>query len=219
MKRAETSRDLRNTIIKVSRDLFIAQGYKATTIRQIIDKAGITIGSLYHFYLDKEDIFIHVADDIIKEFIQISDTLMGSEDDSILKYAFRFALELKIIDSSAIIAELFLEGYLSWRITQNLLPLYLHRAREIFQRYNKDFTDQDYYVRILAARGARMNFMIERLNQGKIAYDIKCPFLMEASLVSFNVPQDIIKTTIKNALKLVNEKDIEIYGYKIASGT
>ncbi|MEN6475263.1 MAG: TetR/AcrR family transcriptional regulator [Syntrophaceae bacterium] len=219
MKRAAASRDIRNTIIKVSRDLFIEQGYKATTIRQIIDKAGITIGSLYHFYLDKEDIFIHVADDIIREFIQISDMLMGSDDDTILKYAFRFALELKIIDSSDIIAELFLEGYLSWRITQNLLPLYTQRAREIFQSYNKDFTDQDYHVRILAARGARMNFMIERMNQGKLAYDIKCPFLLEASLSSFNVPKDIIKTTIRKAMQLVNEKDIEIYGYRIAPGT
>ena len=215
MNRKEKSRDLKNTIINVSRDLFIEQGYKATTIRQIIEKAGITIGSLYHFFLDKEDIFNHVAIDIILEIIQVSDTLMGNEDDNILKYAFRFALEMKVIESSDIIAELFLEGYLSWRITEKLLPIYLGRARKIFQCYNEHFTDEDYYMRILAARGARMNFMIERMNKNSLGYSRVCPFLLESILSLFNVPKDIIKTTIAQAMKMVDEKDIEIYGYKI----
>lgn len=217
MKRAEKSRDLKNNILNVSRELFITKGYKATTIRHITEKTGITIGSLYHFYRDKEDIFSHIVIDNFREIMQVSDNLLGAEADGILKYAFRFALEMKVIDISDIVAELYLEAHLSWRIMNSLITLFLPIARTMFHRYNEHFTEQDYYLRFIAIRGARMNFMIERLYQGKLDYNVKCPFMIETALSLFNVPKDIIDTSIKQAMHLINEKRIEIYGYILPS--
>ena len=58
MKRIEKSNNIKNKIIEVSRRLFVNQGYQKTTIRQIIEEAGINTGTLYHFFRDKEDIFL-----------------------------------------------------------------------------------------------------------------------------------------------------------------
>lgn len=216
MKRAEKSRDLKNNILNVSRELFITKGYKATTIRHITEKAGITIGSLYHFYRDKEDLFSHIVIDNFREIVQVSDNLLGAEADGILKYAFRFALEMKVIDLSEIVAELYLEAHMSWRIMSSLITLFLPFGRTIFDPYNEHFTDQDYYLRFIAIRGARMNFMIERLHQNMFDYHVKCPFMIETALSLFNVPPNIITPTVRQAMRLINEKDIEMYGYKIA---
>jgi len=110
MRRADRSLDVKNTIVNVARKLFILQGYKTTTIRQITEKAEITTGSIYHFFRDKEDIFLHVAFDELQEFVRVSDKILGNSDDSPLKYAFTYALELKVIDYSAIIAEVYLDS-------------------------------------------------------------------------------------------------------------
>jgi len=218
MKRAEKSRDIKNNILNVSRNLFITKGYKATTIRQITDKAGITIGSLYHFYRDKEDIFLHIVNDNLREIMHASDNLLGADADDILKYAFRFALEMKVIDLSDIVAELYLEAHLSWRIMSSMMSLFLPIARTMFHPYNEHFTDQDYYLRFIAIRGARMHFMIERLHQGKLDYNVKCPFMIETALSLFNVPKAIIHESIRRSMHLINEKRIELYGYVIPPG-
>lgn len=215
MRREEKSRDVKNAIINVSRELFTIQGYKVTTIRQITKKAGITIGSLYHFFRGKEDIFLNIVYDVFSQFLHVSDSIIGKDNNTPLKYAFIYALELKVIEKSDIVAEVYLEAYSSWRITEYMLPFFIQRNRAFFHKYNKNFTDRDYCMRILAIRGVRMSFINERLKQGKLDFTVKCPFIIETSLSLYNVPSDIIKASITQAMQLVKEKRIEVYGVKI----
>jgi len=46
-----------SSIIEAAHDLFIAQGYNATSMRQIAQKAGIALGGIYNHFSGKEDIF------------------------------------------------------------------------------------------------------------------------------------------------------------------
>ena len=57
MKREVHKAVVRGKIISVARKLFLAQGYQKTKMRQIKDAAGVEIGTIYHFYQSKEDIF------------------------------------------------------------------------------------------------------------------------------------------------------------------
>jgi len=54
----------RKKIIRVAKDLFIKQGFNATTTRQITTKAGIAVGLIYNHFKSKADIF----EEVIKEF-------------------------------------------------------------------------------------------------------------------------------------------------------
>ena len=62
MTRTEKSNHIKNKIIEIARRLFVNQGYQKTTIRQIIEETGINIGTLYHYFRDKEDIFLRVSE-------------------------------------------------------------------------------------------------------------------------------------------------------------
>ena len=42
-------------ILTASRDLFLARGYPATTIDEIVEKAGVSKGSFYHAFPSKEE--------------------------------------------------------------------------------------------------------------------------------------------------------------------
>ena len=215
MNREEKNRNLKNAIIETSRELLLTQGYKVTTIRQITEKAGVTTGSLYHFFRNKEDIFIHIASDLLTEFVLVTDSILGRNDYSPLKYAFMVALELKVIEISDILAESFLFGYSSWQILEYTLPLFTEESRKFFHPYNKKFTYQDYYLRALALRTMRIGFIVERIHKGNIDYNEKCRFIITTSMNLFNVPNNIINRSITKALKLINERDIELYGIKI----
>jgi len=45
-------------IIRISRRLFLEQGYDKTSVRQILNKSGLSTGSLYHFFKNKEEILL-----------------------------------------------------------------------------------------------------------------------------------------------------------------
>ena len=45
----------RTSILKTARKLMLKYGYAATSIDDICSKAGVTKGSLYHFFATKED--------------------------------------------------------------------------------------------------------------------------------------------------------------------
>jgi AcrR family transcriptional regulator len=47
----------RTTIIEAAHELFITQGYNATSMRQIAQQAGIALGGIYNHFSSKDEIF------------------------------------------------------------------------------------------------------------------------------------------------------------------
>lgn len=214
MKREEKTQDLVRTVIETSRDLFLAQGYKQTTVRQIIDKVGINTGSLYHHFRDKEDIFLHITRKTYSDFINFADRLTEGEDGAV-KYALTRALELKLVENHDRIAELYLEAYSSWRITDMIHPINMERNRMFFHRYNPGFTEEDYANRTMAKRGMRLIFIKERVHSGPGKFDTRCPFILETSLALFNVPKDKIRAAVEKAMEISKEKIGEVQEFAI----
>lgn len=51
----------KDLVYKTAIDLFLSQGYRATTMRQISETSGVSIGSIYHFYENKESILTQLG--------------------------------------------------------------------------------------------------------------------------------------------------------------
>lgn len=51
----------RDTIVRVTVDELVAQGFTAASLNRIIEAAGISKGSMYYYFDDKEDLYAHVA--------------------------------------------------------------------------------------------------------------------------------------------------------------
>jgi AcrR family transcriptional regulator len=215
MNRAEKSMNLKAAIIEISRELFLEQGYRNTTIRQIMARAGINFGSLYHFFHDKEDILLHISRQTYEEFILYVDGITRDEPDSAVKYALTRALEFKAIEGNDRVAELYLETYSSWKSTQVMLPVNVERNKLLFHQYNKGFTGQDYYLRTLALRSMRLGFISERVHSGPGMFDTRCPFLIETALTLFNVPEMNIRKAVGRAMDEVKKGSITIHGVTI----
>jgi len=53
----------RAVIMRTATELFSENGYKGTSVRAIADKAGTSMGSFYHHFSDKADLYIQIADE------------------------------------------------------------------------------------------------------------------------------------------------------------
>ena len=69
MQREEKSERSRRAVLDAALYLFSHQGYRATTMRQIADRANVSTGNCYHHFPDKDTIFRALIDEYL-EIIQ-----------------------------------------------------------------------------------------------------------------------------------------------------
>ena len=70
-RQAERSETTRRQLLAVARELFAAQGYSATPIDDVVERAGVTKGALYHHFRTKRDLFRAVFEDIERELVEV----------------------------------------------------------------------------------------------------------------------------------------------------
>jgi Transcriptional regulator len=78
----------RREIVKAAVDLFIQKGFHKTTVREIAQKFGMSIGTLYEYIRTKEDILYLVCDYIhsnVREKVRPSLTITGDSIDTLKK--------------------------------------------------------------------------------------------------------------------------------------
>lgn len=56
----EEVEETKRTILRTAHQLFMEQGYRAVTTRQIADACGLTQPALYHYFSDKQDLYVAV---------------------------------------------------------------------------------------------------------------------------------------------------------------
>ncbi|MFF0243899.1 TetR/AcrR family transcriptional regulator [Streptosporangium sandarakinum] len=61
-KRAERSRRTREKVVEVARELFVAQGYGATSLQEVADRAGVAVQTVYFVFRNKRTLFKDVVD-------------------------------------------------------------------------------------------------------------------------------------------------------------
>ncbi|MCX7746667.1 MAG: TetR/AcrR family transcriptional regulator [Clostridia bacterium] len=70
-KDVQERKDLRKKcIMDTASRVFSQKGYHATTVKDIVDEAGISVGSFYFYFKNKEDLFEALFDEMISLLIQ-----------------------------------------------------------------------------------------------------------------------------------------------------
>ncbi len=60
----------RSQICKAAVERFSADGYRATTMQSIADTAGMSVGLIYEFFRDKEDLLIFSMNDVLDAYVR-----------------------------------------------------------------------------------------------------------------------------------------------------
>ena len=64
-KRTERARRTREKIVEAARELFVEQGYGATNLQEVADRAGVAVQTVYYVFRNKRTLFKDVVDTAI----------------------------------------------------------------------------------------------------------------------------------------------------------
>jgi AcrR family transcriptional regulator len=80
-RQAQHAADTRRALVDAARKLFSRQGYSATSLDELCERARVTKGALYHHFRNKEDLFVAVLEQVEGEFIEAGSTEADSGAD------------------------------------------------------------------------------------------------------------------------------------------
>lgn len=122
---------VREKILTTAEDLFLTQGYKNTTIRQIVQKSGITSGSIYNIFEDKEHLFSALVD----KFMGIVRSAVNKElkeADEIHRFIALVYVELYCAEASPVIREMMMASHTSPILMEDILSRHEKIARPVW---------------------------------------------------------------------------------------
>lgn len=71
----------RSAIKQIAAQLVAARGYHSTSLRQLATEAGITLGTLYHYFPSKEDLLAELFDDAMRPLLETLPAVAALVDD------------------------------------------------------------------------------------------------------------------------------------------
>ncbi|MFF9343346.1 MULTISPECIES: TetR/AcrR family transcriptional regulator [unclassified Streptomyces] len=138
----------RRQILDTAAEVFAAQGYDATTVRQIADAAGLLAGSLYHHFDSKES----MLDEILSGFL----------DDLWSRYDTVLAAALRPRESLAAL------------VTESFREIDRHRAAvAIYQKESRHLTDQPRFGYLAGAQRRFERAWLRTLESGVASGDFR----------------------------------------------
>lgn len=145
--------EVRRRILNSTKELLVRYGYKKTTIRRIVEKSGVLIGSIYYIFKNKEDIFQSLILEMVHNGIQKIENRCPDEPPA-FRFAAICALELKEMEAAPIIRDVYKEGYDSPQVFEHMVKQFVLLAHHVFDGTAYEAPDEEYYGRVLLIKGA-----------------------------------------------------------------
>ncbi len=210
MKTRKASREaLRNKIIKISRKLFLEQGYENTTVRQILKKAGLSTGSLYHFFKNKEEILLFSLKDALLEISSLTDGMALKYNEPVLRYALGIALGTSEIFKYKPLFNFYDAIYKNESAENFMVNLKVTRMKNLLNELNLHFSDNEIHTRILAIHGATRALMLAKINnQLPASLEEIYSLIIKIALSEFNFSQEHIEKILKLTRKIIQAETL-----------
>ncbi len=130
--------EVRKKILNAALECFSAKGYEGASIRDIADKAGVTLPNIYYYFKDKEGLYQAVLNDTVSDLMEILTKL----DDPEASFRDRFIAlgkaKMRMAGQKNASIELFIKEMISSGITSPGLTPSLANAMQTGLKYLED---------------------------------------------------------------------------------
>lgn len=203
MGRDSQNDDVRSRVLDTARRLFIERGYEQTTIREISVASGVSSGSIYHFFSDKEGVFLHLTLEVFEGTLQAAASAAARYRDPHLSLSLKWAFLIRLISADRRLAELFSVAYRSWKISQALLRVATQRHQELLGPGLEDWDQERFFVATLVLAGVLSALVDERVNLDTLTEEKRVRALLSTALPAFGVLPEKVQGLIEKTLELL----------------
>ncbi len=213
----ERREESRRKIMEAAMDLFYHKGYKDTTTRDIIKKAGILNGSLYNRFRSKEDILLSIISDAMVDFLSEAERLIAEDRDPMMAFAFPVSVELYLASLSNRMAALIYDAHCSWVAVNEYVNIYGEWIKKFLSAYHRDAIDDERgRMKIIAIIGAVGNVCGYYANGMKEDYKAVLSQMIKMVSTAMELPVFDVGALVSRISYVLESGDMVICGRRIS---
>ena len=197
-------------VLSVSKRLFITQGYEKTTMRQIIDAADITTGSLYNVFSSKEEILLQLIRDLFTDVPNLADEIVTPDENPLIRISLELSMYLYAAEFAPKLTGLYISTFKSYPAARLIAHIEAKRAMEILGAYLPSTNNyMDYYLKNIAIVGI-MEKILEEKEYGDMIFQFEqtISFLSRYMILIYELPLESVDEVIEQTLEKFRQPEV-----------
>ena len=197
------SSETKRKILTVCVRLFLEQGYKNTSVSQIVDEAGVARGSYLNLFPTKDKILLDLTETMFGGQFDMARSIADTKLPPVYAYALETAIQLTLTELNENLREIYIEAY---SLPETSEYIYLHTTAELKQIFSanfQDYSDSDFYEMEIGTAGLMRNYMARKCDI-HFPLERKLSRFLTAAMRVYRVPED----ELEQAVRFVERLDI-----------
>ena len=190
------SSETKRKILTVCVRLFLEQGYKNTSVSQIVDEAGVARGSYLNLFPTKDKILLDLTETMFGGQFGMARSITDTKLPPVYAYALETAIQLTLTELNENLREIYIEAY---SLPETSEYIYLHTTAELKQIFGGNFpeySDSDFYEMEIGTAGLMRNYMARKCDI-HFPLERKLSRFLTAAMRVYRVPEDELEQTVR----------------------
>ncbi len=189
---SETKRKILTACVR----LFLEQGYKNTSVSQIVDEAGVARGSYLNLFPTKDKILLDLTETMFGGQFGMARSIADAKLPPVYAYALETAIQLTLTELNENLREIYIEAY---SLPETSEYIYLHTTAELKQIFSAnfpDYSDSDFYEMEIGTAGLMRNYMARKCDI-HFPLERKLSRFLTAAMRVYRVPEDELEQAVR----------------------
>ncbi|MCC2137313.1 MAG: TetR/AcrR family transcriptional regulator [Hominenteromicrobium sp.] len=183
--------------------LFLEQGYKNTTVSQIVDEAGVARGSYLNLFPTKDRILLELTETMFGGQFGVARSIADSKLPPVYAYAVETAIQMTLTELNENLREIYIEAYTQKEASEFIFRETAKELYQIFGPYQPELTARDFYDMEIGSASIMRGYMAHPCDE-ELTLEKKLRLFLTMSLRAYNVP----KEETEQAIRFVEGLDI-----------
>ena len=184
-----SSCETRKKILTACVRLFLEQGYKNTSVSQIVNEAGVARGSYLNLFPTKDKILLDLTETMFGGQFGAARSIADSKLPPVYAYAVETAIQLTLTELNENLRKIYIEAYTAPDTAEYI---YLHTTaelKEIFGGNFPNYSDSDFYEMEIGTAGLMRSYMAHKCDI-HFPLERKLSRFLTAALRVYKVPEE-----------------------------
>ena len=184
-----SSSETKKKVLTACVRLFLEQGYKNTSVSQIVDEAGVARGSYLNLFPTKDKILLELTETMFSGQFGVARSIADSKLPHVYTYAVETAIQLTLAELNENLREIYIEAYTSPDTAEYI---YLHTTmelKEIFGGNFPEYSDSDFYEMEIGTAGLMRSYMARKCDI-HFPLERKLSRFLTAAMRVYKVPEE-----------------------------
>lgn len=175
-------------ILAVCVKLFLEQGYKKTTVAEIVQKADVSNSSFQNIFRAKDGVLTELVAFMFETQFDMARRTTGGQLSPLFVYAVETCIQLTLTELNENLREIYLEAY---TLPDTAEYIYLHTTAELKAIFGANFprySDSDFYEMDIGSAGLMRSYMARKCDI-HFPLERKLERFLTAAMRMYKVPE------------------------------